>query len=57
VALASFSGKLIADKINGNGEIFDTIAKIPNPSFPGGKLFRSPSMKLGMLYYSLLDRL
>ncbi len=57
VALSSFSGKLIADKINGNGEIFDTIAKIPNPSFPGGKLFRSPSMKLGMLYYSLLDRL
>ncbi len=57
VALASFSGKLIADKINDNGEIFDTIAKIPNPSFPGGKLFRSPSMKLGMLYYSLLDRL
>ena len=57
VALSSFSGKLIADKINGNGEIFDTIAKIPNPSFPGGKLFRSPSMKLGMLYYGLLDRL
>jgi len=57
VALASFSGKLIADKINGNGEIFDTLAKIPIYSFPGGKLFRSPSMKLGMLYYSLLDRL
>jgi gamma-glutamylputrescine oxidase len=55
VALASFSGKLIADKINGNGEIFDTLAKIPIYSFPGGKLFRSPSMKLGMLYYSLLD--
>ncbi len=57
VALASFSGKLIADKINGNGEIFDTIAKIPTLSFPGGKLFRSPSMKLGMFYSSLLDRL
>ncbi len=57
VALASYAGKLIAEKINGNGEVFDMVEKIPTPSFPGGKLLRNPSMKLGMLYYSLLDRL
>jgi gamma-glutamylputrescine oxidase len=33
------------------------MAKIPRQSFPGGRFLRNPSMKLGMLYYSLLDRI
>ena len=57
VALASYSGKLVSEKITGNGETFDIMAKIPRQSFPGGRFLRNPSMKLGMLYYSLIDRL
>ena len=57
VALASYSGKIVSEKITGNGEVFDIMAKIPRQSFPGGRLLRNPSMKLGMLYYSLMDRL
>ncbi|MGE4570862.1 MAG: FAD-binding oxidoreductase [Gammaproteobacteria bacterium] len=57
VALASYAGKIIADKIYGTGDMFDAISKIPTPSFPGGRLLRGPSMKIGMAYYALLDRL
>lgn len=57
VSLASFSGKIIADKINNNNDLFDTMAKIPVTNFPGGRMLRAPSMKIGMAYYALLDRL
>jgi len=57
VALASYSGKIVSEKILGNGEVFDIMAKIPRQSFPGGRFLRNPSMKIGMLYYSLLDRI
>ena len=57
VALASYSGKIVSDKIIGNGDTFDIMSKIPRKSFPGGRFLRNPSMKIGMLYYSLLDRI
>ena len=57
VALASYSGKIVSEKITGTGEVFDIMSKIPRPSFPGGRFLRNPSMKIGMLYYSLLDRI
>jgi gamma-glutamylputrescine oxidase len=57
VSLASFSGKIIADKINNNNDLFDTMARIPVTNFPGGRMLRVPSMKIGMAYYALLDRL
>jgi len=57
VALASYSGKIVSEKITGDGETFDIMSQIPRQSFPGGRFLRNPSMKIGMLYYSLLDRL
>ena len=57
VALASYSGKIVSEKITGNGETFDIMSSIPRQSFPGGRFLRNPSMKIGMLYYSLLDRI
>ena len=57
VALASYSGKIVSEKITGSGETFDIMSKIPRQSFPGGRFLRNPSMKIGMLYYSLLDRI
>ena len=57
VALASYAGKIIADKISGDPTLFDTMGLISLPSFPGGRWLRSPSMKIGMVYGALKDRL
>jgi len=57
IATASFAGKLIAEAIAGMAERFDVFAKLPMRSFPGGTLLRYPGMVLGMLYYSMKDRL
>ena len=57
VSLATYGGKLIAEAIAGQAEKFDIMANIPTPKFPGGDLFRSPLLVLGMLYYALRDRL
>ena len=57
IATASFAGKLIAEAIAGMAERFDVFAKLPMRTFPGGTLLRYPGMVLGMLYYSMKDRL
>jgi gamma-glutamylputrescine oxidase len=57
VALASYSGNIIAEKICGAGEVFNTISKVSIPSFPGGRFLRGPTMKIGMAYSAVLDRL
>ena len=57
VALASYAGQLIADKISGECEQFDLMAGLPTGRFPGGKWLRWPGMAAGMAYYALRDRL
>ncbi|WP_432473032.1 NAD(P)/FAD-dependent oxidoreductase [Amphritea sp. HPY] len=57
VALATLGGKLMAEAISGTAEKFDTFAKVPTPTFPGGTLLRYPGLVAGMLYYSIRDRL
>ncbi len=57
VSTANFSGKVLAEAIAGTAERFDVMADLPTLSFPGGTLLRYPGMVLGMLYYSLKDRL
>lgn len=57
VALATLAGKLMADKIAGEGAQFDLMAKLPTIQFPGGKWLRWPSMAAGMAYYALRDRI
>lgn len=57
VALASMGGKLIAEAIAGTAERFDIFARIPQRTFPGGTLLRWPGLVLGMLYYTLRDKL
>ena len=55
IALCPILGLL--GTVTGMIEVFDIMAKIPRQSFPGGRFLRNPSMKIGMLYYSLLDRI
>jgi gamma-glutamylputrescine oxidase len=47
----------MAEAIAGTAERFDVFARIPHRKFPGGRLLRYPAQVLGMLFYSLRDRL
>jgi gamma-glutamylputrescine oxidase len=57
VAMANFAGKIIAEAIGGTASRFDIFSSLPMYTFPGGTLLRYPGMVLGMLYYSIKDRL
>jgi gamma-glutamylputrescine oxidase len=57
ISIASFAGKVVAEAIAGTAERFDVMADMPIHTFPGGTLLRYPGMVLGMLYYSLKDKL
>jgi len=57
IALATLGGKLMADAIAGSAEKFDLLASLDTPNFPGGTLLRWPGLVLGMLYYTMRDRI
>lgn len=57
VPLAGLAGKLVSEAIAGTAERFDVFARIPHRDFPGGRLFRRPTLMLAMLYYRLRDLL
>jgi gamma-glutamylputrescine oxidase len=57
IPTANFAGKVIAEAIAGTANRFDVFASLPTHTFPGGTLLRYPGMVLGMLYYSIKDRL
>jgi gamma-glutamylputrescine oxidase len=57
VTLTGLAGKLVAEAVAGTAERFDVFARIPHRDFPGGPLFRRPSLMLAMLYYRLRDLL
>lgn len=57
VGTATHAGQLMALAIQGQAEGFDTMARVPAPSFPGGTMLRSPLLVLAMTWYGLRDRL
>ncbi len=57
ITLTGLAGKLVAEAVAGTAERFDVFARIPHRDFPGGPLFRRPSLVLAMLYYRLRDLL
>ena len=57
ISTANFAGKIIAEAIAGTARRFDVFASLPIHTFPGGTLLRYPGMVLGMLYYSIKDKL
>ncbi len=57
MTLTALAGKLAAEAIAGTAERFDVFARIPHRDFPGGRLFRRPSLVMAMLYYRLRDLL
>ncbi|MEM9602698.1 MAG: FAD-binding oxidoreductase [Pseudomonadota bacterium] len=56
VALATLSGQLIADAIGGDAARFNSLARVPSLSFPGGSRLRWPLLVAAMTWYSLRDR-
>jgi gamma-glutamylputrescine oxidase len=57
MSLAGLGGKLAAEAVAGTAERFDVFARIPHRDFPGGSLFRRPSLMAAMMYYRLRDLL
>ena len=57
ISTANFAGKVIAEAVAGVSGRFDVFANLPTHTFPGGTLLRYPGMVLGMLYYTIKDRL
>jgi len=57
ITLTGLAGKLVAEAVAGTAERFDVFARIPHRDFPGGPLFRRPSLMLAMLFYRLRDLL
>ena len=57
VALTQITGKLIAEAVAGTAGRFDVLARLRHRAFPGGTRLRHPLLVLGMLWYTLRDRL
>ncbi len=55
LALSVLSGKLIADKIHGDGEKFNFFKNIKHFSIPGGNLLRRPIYSSAIVYYKFRD--
>lgn len=49
------AGKVIAEAISGTAERFDVFAKVKHMTFPGGPMFRSPLLAIGMAYHRLKE--
>lgn len=49
------AGKVIAEAISGTAERFDVFAKVKHMTFPGGPMFRSPLLAVGMAYHRIKE--
>ncbi|MDV6330168.1 FAD-binding oxidoreductase [Asticcacaulis sp. 201] len=57
VVLAPYFGKLLARAVTGDARDIDLLARLPTPTFFGGRLLRWPALVAGLSYYALRDRL
>lgn len=57
VALTGLAGQLAAEAVAGQAERFDVFARLQHRRFPGGALFRTPTLALGMSWHRLRELL
>ncbi len=57
MAAAGVAGKIVAEAIAGQAERFDVFSRLKHHAFPGGKLFRRPTLVLAMTWFRLRDLL
>jgi gamma-glutamylputrescine oxidase len=55
--LPAIAASAIGDAMAGKTDLFDVLAGLAPPEFPGGAALRAPLHVLGMLWYALRDRL
>ena len=55
LAMSIMGGKLIAQKIEGNNDLFDLFSNIYHFKIPGGDLMRRPIYSSAIIYYRILD--
>jgi gamma-glutamylputrescine oxidase len=55
VAFTAVAGKIRAEAVAGQAERLDLLARLPHTTFPGGRLFRTPTLALAMLWYRMRD--
>lgn len=53
----TIAGRILAEAIAGQAERFDVFTRIKHHDFPGGKLFRRPTLVLAMTWFRLRDLL
>ncbi len=57
VNVTHIAGEILADAVAGTLERFDLFADVPPVRIPGAHSFRKPMVALGVLYYTIRDRL
>jgi gamma-glutamylputrescine oxidase len=55
MALTGMAGKILAETIAGQSERFDIFARLKHHGFPGGRLFRRPTLVMAMTWFRLRD--
>ncbi len=57
VAMATMTGRIMAQAIHAQSAEFDLLSSLRLPSFPGGAALRWPLLVMAMTWYSMRDRL
>lgn len=57
VVLAPYFGRILGDAIAGERDLFDRLARLPVPPFPGGRWLRWPTLVAAMTFFAIRDRL
>lgn len=57
VMLGPTVGRVVAQALMGDRDVFAMLTRLPAPVFPGGQWFRTPALVAAMLFYALRDRL
>jgi gamma-glutamylputrescine oxidase len=57
MVLTTIAGRIVAEAIAGQAERFDVFTRLKHHAFPGGKLFRRPTLVMAMTWFRLRDLL
>ncbi len=57
VAMATLTGRILAEAIHSQSASFDLLSTLPQARFPGGVALRWPLLVLAMTWYSMRDKL
>jgi gamma-glutamylputrescine oxidase len=55
MVLTTIAGRIVAEAIAGHAERFDVFGRLRHMPFPGGRLFRRPTLVMAMTWFRLRD--